>query len=116
MEIRLVREPIPLQIIKESAARSFGTMTKAVVDIEQGVMAIGGQLHADEELFLMEQTGAKRENVWGVNILIEEEGTFWVQFDSMINIKPHLGNRSRHIESEEIQKQIKDVVHNLIAP
>ncbi len=99
-----------MQIAKEG----FGDLVKAVVDLEQEIMAVGGELHADEEVLLMEKEGSKRENTWGINIYPERGEADWVEFDSMINLKPAQGNRSRMVENSEVQEKIKQIVGKLV--
>jgi len=91
----------------------FGDMVKAVIDIELGVMIIGGELHADEEALLLERE-SKQENLWGINIYINKTGDKRVEFDSMINIRPHQNNRSRDILDQTIKGKIIVIVNNLI--
>ena len=94
----------------------FDNLVKAVVDVEQGIMAVGGHLHADELTVLMEQENATREHTWGVNIYPEKlEGDDWLEFDSMVNLKPWLDNRTRDVEDEGLRKKIKEIVSALIA-
>ncbi|MDA1337317.1 MAG: DUF5674 family protein [bacterium] len=113
-QIRIIKEPIAIGELKIIAEEGFGHLVKVVVDVQQNIMAIGGELHADEEVMLMEQEGSKRENTWGINLLPGEIGDAFIQFDSMINLKPSFGNRSRGVENEEIQKKIKVLVKKLI--
>lgn len=96
------------------ANEEFGDLVKAVVDIKQGIMAVGGELHADEEVFLVEQCESKRENTWGINIYPKNPKAERVEFDSMINIKPDLDNRSRGVEAEDTRKKILKIVKKLI--
>jgi Protein of unknown function (DUF5674) len=84
-----------------------------VVDIEQRIMAVGGEKHADEEKVLLEH-GSKQQDLWGITILTELEGPDMIQFDSMINIKPRSGNRSRGVEDPTMQQRIIDLVASLI--
>lgn len=113
-EIKIIKEPIKKAQISELARKSFGDMVKAVVDVEKEIIAVGGELHADEEILLMEQESSKRENTWGLNLYPEKAGEEWIVFDSMINLKPFLGNRSRNVENPEIQSKIKGIVKKLI--
>ena len=76
-------------------------------------MAIGGELQADEEAALME-AGSKQENLWGINIYPGQAGDDRIEFDSMINIRPYLGNHSRGVENIETQKKILFIVKQLI--
>lgn len=65
----------------------FGNMVKAVVDVDRKVMALDGELRADEEALLLE-SGSRQESLWGINIYPELEGPDRIEFDSMINIRP----------------------------
>ena len=78
-------------------------------------MAIGGELHADEEVVLSEAAGSKRDSLWGINFYPDRSGDDCIEFNSMINLKPVLDNRSRFIESAEIRSRIRDIVKKLIA-
>ena len=112
-EIHLIKEKITLAELKKVAQELFGDMVKAVVDLDLKIMAFGGELHADEESVLLEQ-GSKQENLWGINIYPDMPRDSWIEFDSMINIRPRQNNRSRSVEDGEIQKQIVEIVNNLI--
>ncbi len=114
MAIRIIKAPIKKSELAEIASEGFGDVVKAVVDIEQGIMAIGGELHSDEEVELTDKEDSKRENTWGINLYPKKSGDEWIEFDSMINIKPHYGNRSRDVESQEVREKIKRVVDKLI--
>ena len=100
--------------LHEMAKDNFGVFVKAVVDIQQELMAIGGELHADEEVLLSEQYGSQREYTWGINLYPEKSGDEFIEFDSMINLKPQFGNRSRDVENLEIRKTIIGIVLKLI--
>ena len=114
MEIRIVRDTISKKELADVASAGFGDMVKAVVDITQGVMAVGGELHADEEALLTEQCGSKREDVWGINLYPQKVGAEWIEFDSMINLKPQFGNRSRGVEDAMTQEKVVEVVNKLV--
>ena len=110
---RIVRQPISLAEVQELAHLRFGDMVKASVDIGRRVMAIGGELHSDEEALLLED-GARQADVWGINIYPGEPVDSWIEFDSMINVRPAQGNRSRGIDDPAIQSEILRVVSGLI--
>lgn len=115
MNIRIIKEPITKKELSEFVQEGYnGRLVKAVVDTKQGIMAVGGELHADEEVLLMGQEGAQRDDTWGINIYPEKSGEDFIEFDSMINLKPGLGNRSRGIENMEIQEKIRVIVDRLI--
>ena len=108
-EIKKISDSVTLQELKSMADRQFGSLVKAVVDIEKNTMAVGGEMHADEETFLIND-GSRQENLWGINIYPEQQGESRIEFDSMINMRPYLGNRSRGVENPEMQEKIRDVV------
>jgi len=113
MEIRIIKNGITLAELKAMASAEFGDVVKAVVDVGQGIMAVGGELHADEEVLLTEKADSKRENTWGINIYPTKSGDERIEFDSMINLKPSFGNRSRDVESVETREKIKSIFNKL---
>lgn len=113
MEITVVRDAISRGELAEMAKRQFGDLVKAVVDVERGIMAVGGELHADEEAVLLDQ-GSSQRHLWGINLYPEKPPDEWIEFDSMINVRPSHGNRSRDVESPEIRQTIVRVVNRLV--
>jgi hypothetical protein len=109
-DIKIVKDSITRDEISKIAEDGFGDFVKVVVDIKQGIMAVGGELHADAEVALVEQCGSKRENIWGINIYPEKSGEEYLEFDSMINIKPAYGNRSRSVEDHATQELIRALI------
>ena len=114
MTIEIIRRPISRARLSSLADAQFGDMVKAVVDMERGVMAIGGELQSDEEAALIED-GSAQANLWGVNLYPAEQGEAWIDFDSMINVRPSQGNRSRNVEDPVLQGRIRQVVTALVA-
>jgi hypothetical protein len=112
MEIRVIRDTVSRDELTEIAKQQFGDMVKAVVDVEQGIMAIGGELHSDEEAILLDQ-GAAQRHLWGINLYPDKPPTEWIEFDSMINVRPSGGNRSRYVESQETREVITRIVNRL---
>lgn len=113
MDVRIIEQPIVRTDLSQIAKERFGDLVKAVVDIEKSIMAIGGELHADEEATLLEQ-GSEQKNLWGINLYPDLVGDDLVEFDSMINVRPSQNNRSRSVEDEEIRKKIMKIVNDLI--
>jgi Protein of unknown function (DUF5674) len=111
--IRVVREPITLDDLRAVAADQFGEMVKAVVDVSRGIMAMGGELHADGEAVLLDQ-GANQADLWGINLYPDASASERVEFDSMINVRPAQGNRSRSVEDPVLQARIRDLVARLV--
>src|SRR3989344_4512254 len=114
MTMKIVKDPISRKELVEVGKDGFGDLVKAAVDIDQNIMVVGGELHADEEVMLMEQCGSKRENTWGINIYPQKSDDEWIEFDSMINLKPAHGNRSRAVEDPHIQEKIRNIVKKLV--
>lgn len=113
MDITIVRDRITRATLKEMAKQQFGDMVKAVVDVEQGIMAIGGELHSDEEAVLLDQ-GSAQKHLWGINLYPERSPSEWIEFDSMINVRPSQGNRSRTVERADIREVIAAIVNRLV--
>ncbi|HEV2828858.1 MAG TPA: DUF5674 family protein [Pyrinomonadaceae bacterium] len=113
MGITLVSEPISTQQLREAGEELYGDMVKAVVDVEKEVMAVGAELHADEEAFLMEKNSLQ-ENLWGINLYTERVMPEMLEFDSMINIRPRQNNRSRRVEDSKLQERITAIVNKLV--
>lgn len=111
-EIIIISQKISLKRLKEVAEQRFGDLVKAVVDVKKGVMALGGELHADEEAVLLEK-GSAQEDLWGINIYPDKEKEEWLEFDSMINIRPRANNRSRNVEDQSIREKIIKIVSML---
>jgi hypothetical protein len=114
MPIEIVRAPMSLEEIRRMAREQFGDFVKGVVDVRQGLLAINGELHADEEALLL-QHGARQVDLWGINIYPDRPGAELIEFDSMINVRPSQGNRSRGIDDAGVRQQIEAIVGRLIA-
>ena len=87
----------------------FGDLVKAVVDVSKKHLALDAELHSDLEALLLEN-GSKQKNLWGINFYPEMTGDDFVEFDSMINMRPSQGNKSRGVESPETRKKIMELV------
>ena len=103
-------EKITVAELKEPADKLFGGMVKAVADVARGLMVIDAELHADIEQFMLDN-GSRQEDLWGINIYPDRFGSpDFIEFDSMINIRPRQGNRSRCVEDAEIRDKITKIV------
>ena len=114
MSIRIIKKPITRGTLREIAKERFGDLIKVVVDTNQEIMAVGGELHVDMETLLMEKENSSREYTWGINLYPDNFGDDFVEFDSMVNLKPALNNRTRNVDNPEIRKKINAIVKNLI--
>ena len=113
MEIEIIEAPITRNRLRDIAAGQFCDFVKAVVDVERGLMAIGGDLHADEEATLLD-AGSDQRNLWGINLYPDLPPDQWVEFDSMINVRPSESNRSREVENPLIREKILAITAKLV--
>ena len=111
--IRIVREAISRAELIGISQQQFGDLIKAVVDVDRRIMAIGGELHSDEEALLLED-GSLQRQLWGINLYPEESGEDWIEYDSMINVRPAHGNRSRGVDDPAVRQVIREVVESLV--
>ena len=113
MTIEIIRRPITRAHLASLAAEQFGDMVKGVVDVERRVMAIGGELQSDEEAALIDD-GSAQAHLWGINLYPAEGDDAWIEFDSLINVRPSQGNRSRNVEDSALQDRIRRIVADLV--
>ena len=111
--MKIITDKLTLKELNEMAKNMFGNLVKAVVDIDKKIMIVDGELHSDEEALLI-QNGSEQKNLWGINIYPEMKEDF-IEFDSMINIRPTMNNKTRNIEDESIRKIIIEIVNRLIS-
>ncbi len=111
--MKLVEKTIELQELQKMSDQMFGGLVKAVVDIKREIMVVDASMHADEEEYLL-NNGSKQDDLWGVNIYPELKDDNFIEFDSMINVRPRLNNFSREIEDIELRKKIIEVVNKLV--
>ncbi|MBI5567132.1 MAG: hypothetical protein HY870_19700 [Chloroflexi bacterium] len=90
--------------------QEYETLIKIVVDIRQRTLAGGGEMHADCESVLL-QSGSEQDDLWGANWYPAEER---LEFESLINIRPRLGNRSVLLQDENLRKQVEDVTRAIL--
>lgn len=111
--MKITSQPISRNELNEMLPGYFGDMIKAVVDIQKNIIGLDAELHADIEKELLSQ-GSEQADLWGINLYPEMEGEDFIEFDSLINIRPYQGNRSRDVQDPVIRKRIVDVVNTLI--
>lgn len=100
--------------LERLAEEIYGSMLKSVVDIEQNKLLINMEMHVDGEQFCLEN-GSSQKDLWGINLYPDKFGTDdFIEFDSMINIRPKQNNFSRTLEDKNIRKQIRGIVADKI--
>ncbi len=115
METRIVTEGITREELRALAQKQYGDVIKAVVDVEQNLMGVGGELHVDIQSLLIEKEHSRGDTTWGINLYPEKTGEDFIEFDSMVNLKPASGNRSRGVEDPALRERIRAVVGKLVA-
>lgn len=111
--MKIIKNKIKLAELKEMAENSFGNLVKGVVDVEKEMMAVDAELHADEEALFLEN-GSEQKNLWGINLYPYLDGEAFIEFDSMINLRPFHGNHTRGIEEPQIRQKIKAIIDKLV--
>jgi hypothetical protein len=112
--MQIVRKAIALSTLEEMAESMFGNLVKAVVDVERGIIAVAGEMHADEEALLLDD-GSPQRGLWGVNLYPAEFHTpRFIEFDSVINIRPRQGNRTRSVDDAAVRAAVTSIVDRLV--
>ena len=106
-------DTISLDEIRVLAEARFGDMIKGVVDLERGILLLDADLHADEEASLLAD-GSTPENLWGINLYPGVAGEDWLEFDSMINLRPSFGNRSRGVDDPATRAAIAEFIARVV--
>lgn len=109
MLLVIKRKATPEEI--KQMAEDLDGYIKLVVDVEQGILAGGGERHVDAEQKLL-QEGSKQENLWGGGIDTE---TLEIDYNSVINLRPRQENPSRDILSQEIREKFDKIVKDLLS-
>lgn len=111
----LIRDSIAVSELKSMAAKMFDNLVKAVVDVKRRIIVVDAELHSDEEALLLND-GSCQEDLWGINLYPEfdKNSPDFVEFDSMINIRPMQGNRNRGIVSPEIRLEILSIIKEIV--
>jgi hypothetical protein len=99
--------------LSKMAAEMFGDLVKGVVDITRNLLVVDAELHADEEALLIAQ-GSDQKDLWGINLYPELDGDDFLEFDSMINLRPSQGNRSRGVDDPAIRERIRQIINDLV--
>ena len=107
--MKIITETLTLKMLNQMAAGMFGNLVKSVVDVDRELIAVDAELHSDLETLLLED-GSKQKNLWGINLYPDASGDGFVEFDSMINMRPSEGNRSRSVENEALREKILGIV------
>lgn len=111
--MEIIEKSVTRQYVAAMQDNFFGDMVKGVVDIDKELLAVDAELHADLEKMLLEK-GSQQSDLWGINLYPQLTGEDFIEFDSMINIRPYQDNPSRDVLDPETRERIKSVVNKLI--
>jgi hypothetical protein len=105
--------PISMGELRVLAEQRFGDMVKGVVDLRRGVMLLDAEMHADQEAELL-AGGSAQTDLWGINLYPGLPEPEWIEFDSMINLRPSFGNRTRGVDDPETRAGITALVGRMV--
>ncbi|MBU1007371.1 MAG: hypothetical protein KKH08_07290 [Candidatus Omnitrophica bacterium] len=111
--MKILGKAISIDELKKIALETFGDLVKAVVDIDKGTIAVDAELHSDLEALLLKNE-SKQRDLWGINLYPDIKNEDFIEFDSMINIRPSQGNMSRGVDNKETRKKITEIVNNWV--
>jgi hypothetical protein len=113
--MKIVDTTISLKELNVMAEKMFNNIVKAVIDVEQEIVIVDAMLHSDQEEYLLD-VGSLQANLWGVNLHPDKFGIpEFIEFDSMINLRPNDGNRSRGVDDPRIQEKIRVIIAKKVA-
>lgn len=105
---------ISVKELQEMAQKMYGSLVKADVDVARMVVIVDMEMHADGEAELL-QDGSKQQDLWGINLYPAKFGSDeFIEFDSMINLKPRQNNMTRGVEDAAIQQQIRTIISGVV--
>ena len=111
--MKILQETVTVGELKTIAADTFGDLVKAVVDVRLGVVAVDAELHSDLEALLIENR-SRQDDLWGINFYPDLAGDDFIEFDSMINVRPSQGNASRGVEDPTMRNKIVEIVNKWV--
>ena len=107
--IHLLKEKTtPIQV--QEMLKEYEGMIKIVVDIRRRFLSGGGEMHADCESVLLDD-GSEQDDLWGANWYPTEQR---IEFESLINIRPRLGNRNILIQDESLRNHVESVTREIL--
>lgn len=107
--MKIVKDLLTLDELRRMASERFGNLVKGVVDVQKEILAVDAELHSDLEALLLE-AGSQQSDLWGVNFYPELQGEDFIEFDSIINVRPSQRNKSRGVDDAAVRKKIAEIV------
>ena len=113
MNIIVVDDKISLEELRKIGKEFYTGMIKGVADIERRIVAFGGQYHIDANMILIEN-GSEQKNLWGFNVNFDEPKDSWIEYTSLINIRPAVGNKNMEVQDKNIREKMKKIINSKI--
>ncbi|MBM4340881.1 MAG: hypothetical protein FJ110_15225 [Deltaproteobacteria bacterium] len=107
--IHIVRTHATQQQINEML-EALSNYIKLAVDVQRGVLAGGGVMHADCEAALLND-GSQQEDIWGADW---NPSANQVTFESLINIRPRQNNRSIELLDPTLRGRVSQITRHLL--
>ena len=106
----LLVDRISLGELQAMSEKMSEPIVKGVVDVSLHLLVVDAEMHVDQEQFLLER-GSNQADIWGINLWPGQFGEEdFVEFDSMINIRPWQNNRSRSVCDHVVRMKIMAIV------
>lgn len=112
--MKIIKDTIDIFELGHMAKNMHGSLVKAIVDVDKKIMAVDASMHSDLFEFLIQEEDSEPRSLWGVNLYPEKSGDDFIEFDSMMNVRPALGNRTRGIESQALKNKIIEIVNKVV--
>ena len=113
--MKIIKDKISISELREICKNGpFTEVIKAVVDIEKKIMAVDAEVHAELRELLIKEENSNSQYLWGINLVPDKEDEGFIVFDSLINLKPGLGNRTMGVEDPEIKGKIINIINHFI--
>ena len=109
MIIKLINQKITESELREIAKDFYIDMIKGVVDVERGILAMGGEYHIDANIVLIEN-GSRQQDIWGFNWYFDRAGDERIEYVSLINIRPAQGNRTMEVQDVSLRDTMKTII------
>lgn len=109
MLIKIIDKKITESELREIAKEFYIDMIKGVVDIERGIIAMGGEYHIDANMILIKD-GSRQQNIWGFNWYFNKTGDERIEYISLINVRPAQGNRAMEVQDVSLRDTMKIII------
>ncbi len=113
MNIQIIRDTITQDELRQIGKEFYQTMIKGVVDIEKKIIVFGGEYHMDANVVLLED-GSKQKNIWGFNVYFDKSRDNWIEYTSLINIRPLQENYDMEVSDGNIRSVMKEIINSKI--